>query len=592
MDQAAFLEIMRRMAEQDAQQGTHPPAQNNPLTFMQGLDQVQQQSLRGAAYWAARARGDEDTQQSIMGGGRYEPGMITGSELGDFPAQILLDSTNIIPGMGLPTPAELMALAAVIPRAGTAVARTVARAAGMSADDLFKGLTRAGVHPNFARLPGVQSQYDDALRRAAEGQNILSLTDDVSAVRGGRGYIKPNQKTVDDTRRLFDSFSANLGAPSTFELQTAVDAQIAARRRMLARELVAAGATPADAQKLAAAAPASQLPTSPWYESMTQGLQGAVSAGARPEAARAMFNTFNIVSGGYSPMTTVKSQVTKALRSWGRMTRGASPAQAITLGPPSATEPIQTFLTTGRAFQGQKTGSFVQNLSGNLGPDTFDTMMLRSAFHNMIESYAGGASRDPRVLSEMAEHFGLMGREVVVGTGKNRQVILVTADTINDGRITMNALSDELYSNIANSGRYSMFIEPRSAAARSLGYPPARGQATGWIGFGDITNVDSLDDIYTLTTNGIRRMSGHTRLSEPELYKRLLEGRLRLHEAAGVPAAIAFMAEGWFLAHQAQADGLATYEEIVAAMDDEGADDLTAEDLNRLAGSGGLSGGR
>lgn len=563
-----FLEFLRQqLLEQQSGAAHAPRSESRPRDlarvagdffesphgqrFLSGLDSYSQTVARPLAFGSALLRGDADTVQHIRGGGRYEPGMITGNEWADMPVEALFSPDTWLPGVGV---------------LGLAARRGVAGGAGMTASALQKGLRSAGVRRPLANLPGVQHEYDRALQAQARGAKLTGLTDDASAVRAGRGYVTPNQQTVDRTIELYDSFSAQLGAPSVFDVQVAVDAQIGARRRMAARELVQRGVEPAEAARLANQLPVSELPVSHWYESMARGLEGAVTAGAEPAAARATFNAFNVISGGYSPQATVPSQVTKALRTWRDILAGQPVDVAVHRGTKSTVSPIRGNLAHARPISGQKTGSFILNLQGNLGPSTFDTMELRNRFYRMIAEHAGGDVRDPAIIRQAAEHFGVMGREVAVGTGKNRRLVTITPQGIASGDITLHQVTDVLYGNIASSGRYSMFIEPQVQAARQLGYPPATGQATTWIGYGDVTNVSSFEDIYDLTTRGIRSMSGHTRLPEEELWRRFLTGQIQLREVAGSAAVMGAAAQVWFLAHQAQMDGV-PYEDIIAALD-------------------------
>jgi hypothetical protein len=137
VDQAAFLEIQRRMAEEEARRGTHPSPQapvptgmervagainnaiesprgqaflNHPATrsTLNALDYMEQVNMRPLVALLARMRGDDAARDAIMGGGAYEPGMLTGNELVDMGIGSLLSADNLIPGLGLvPSPGQL-----------------------------------------------------------------------------------------------------------------------------------------------------------------------------------------------------------------------------------------------------------------------------------------------------------------------------------------------------------------------------------------------------------------------------------------------------------------------------------------------------
>jgi hypothetical protein len=578
VDQAAFLEIMRRMAEQDAQQGTHPPAQNNPLTFLQGLDQVQQQSLRPAAYWAARARGDEGTQQSIMGGGRYEPGMITGSELGDFPAQILLDSTNIIPGMGLPTPAQLGALAMVLPRAGTAAARRMTQVlsgAARNSDDLFRGLVNAGVNENLARLPGVQTMYNRALNMADDGIDLTRHVDGLSPQR----YIQATAANADEYMAHFNKFTRKFGrqTPSFFDVDEAFRGQIIARRRLAQRALEAQGMPPQQAAQQAMGMRIDQLPVSHWYDNMILGLQDAVRQGVDPIAARATFDAFNLVSASMSPKNQVSGQVTKALNIWENLIRGIPVEQAVTGHTQNILSPVKRWAQNfGQALESQKAGSFHWGMSGDRNLFTFDSMELRRLFHQYLGDAMGVDVRSQSFLRRMANHFGQYDKAVTI---KGQQVV-VTPQAIKNGTIRFEHLSDLLYGDISGSGRYSLITAPHIEAAGMQGLKAAQGQSTTWVGWAPETGVANVDEIFDLITNNMQQR-GYG-------WKELLTGQMKLADVAGPAVALHLAALLFF--EELEMDWREVVGQDMNAV--EGREPfmpggLTAEELNELARSGG-----
>ena len=430
--------------------------------------------------------------------------------------------------------------------------------------ELYEGLRSAGIAENFANNPGVQRFYDNALNAVQENRNLISYRNDVGELQ----YLTPTPTLRASTTKMLNDFTSKYGAPSFFDPQTAIDNLSAARRRMYQMSLIENGTPMREAAELAAKIDPATLPDPAWYTSAMRGLQGAVTEGLDPAAARAVFDVFMGVSGSYSVKSNVSGQITKGLNAMRRLLRTGDVADSATGFEAAYTAARRTLRGQDEQF-GQKIRSFIANLRGNLGPYTLDTIDLRTRFYRMLEETVGVWHQDnPAFLVDMAESLGLMGKNIVVGTGKTKQTIPISQANIEAGRVSLNAISDALYGLVASSGRYSVFTEPAIEGAQRIGVPGSTMQATPWVAYGELSNSVDGTPIVDLITGQLTALAGGG--NEGQVWKRFLTGQIPILDlGAGATAAVAAMF--FFEAHLAQVNGM-SYEESLGEDEDEGFD--------------------
>ena len=445
-------------------------------------------------------------------------------------ADLIGDPTNFVPLHAL------LGLAALAPMGKAA----------MGAGDLARGLERAGVSENLARLPGVQQYYGRALRNQAEGLNLLGLIDSPADVVSRPPRPSDVPRFSEQMAQLTEPF----GAPSLLDLQGNVDAILKGRQRMAVNAQIALGKSPEEAATAIAKMDPRKLPDSTWYETTIRPLQQAVEAGADPAATRALFDAHMGLEAANSARTSVKSQVTRTVNTWLAVAEGR-PVEEAVRGMPNQVGAQRGVLLEGPgSIGGQKYGSFEANTQGRLRPVTKDTHDVRNGFISALEG-TGINIDSPEFKQNMADVLGLWGKKFEIGSGKARHTVVLTPE--NFAQFSGFDYADNLANKyIFNTSRYRLYEQAAQDAADTLGIYPATGQATRWVGFGNETNVASGADFTKLLNDGIHRLAQTDGLTDGEAMKQFLHGKLKLKDAIGPGAAAAFLATiwGWDRANQ------------------------------------------
>jgi hypothetical protein len=493
MDQAAFLEIQRRMAEEEARRGTHPNPQapvptgmervagalNSPRAqaFLahpatQGtlgvLDYMEQVNMRPLARLVASMRGDQDTVDAIMAGGRYEPGMLTGNQWIDMGIGGLLSADNLIPGMGLvPLPSG-----------------TAARAGARIGDAL--GLS------DWSHVPGLDRarQYTAQTVPPPSRMSTATPTGKVSAA------AKAAQQRI--TRRLAPRITRN--PQRLAQLDAAIRAGVAAGGHN-------------------------------WYDT-TQMKDLFVRALGNQQEADELFNVVALLTAATSPNTNVGDNIQRAMTLVDMVYagRGYPEIKALLESNPQYRNvlfdrslsaamlndaPVRQALEEG-ALNGQKISTFLTNYLDNLQGVTVDTHNLRALLY-----YGGMDFRTPAGRRQIAQFFDMPAARM------DEYANMVPKDFISQvyGRIATNSSP--------SGAAYGALEDLNRTLAARYNLSPRDFQSALWVGAADITGVDDVTNFDQLFMNIMQKRASDAGIQPEELIRRVVSGNLNLADVLG-----------------------------------------------------------
>jgi hypothetical protein len=487
VDQAAFLEVQRRMAEEEARRGTHPQAQTSVPTGMDRLaaglqsqgfqnfmqhpvtqgvtgtfDYLEQIPMRGLTALAARLRGDDETLAGIMSGGRYEPGMLTGNQWVDMGIGSLLSADNLIPGLGL-VPA---------PRIGAA----------------------AGFMSDWSHVPGL-----DRARKYTP-QTVPP------PVRQG---------TTTATGRVS---------------QQAIEAQRRISRRLAPRIL----RNPARLQELDAAIARGVAAQGPQWYTTTQMKDLFRNALGDNDAANELYNITILLTAATSPQTTVRDNIARALTLVDQVSAGrgypeikafleANPGWRSELFDRSLSAAMMNDAMVRQALEtgelgGQKVSSFLTNYLDNLHAVTVDTHNLRALLY-----FGGMDFRTPAGRRQIAQFFDMPTS---------------AADMAKYSEMSPYDFIALPYAKISSSSKpggaaYTALEELNRTLAERYNLSPRDFQATLWTGAADITGVDSIIPFDQLFMDVVQQRAAVAGIEPEELVRRMASGQVNIADVVG-----------------------------------------------------------